>query len=98
MQSARDLTAPLPTSRPMLSFITSNWRGKPLVSHQVIVQLITATTTKTGLKVRCELDQNSYPAGVKVSAAEIKAVNLTLHEFHGEWNYTVTPKALALER
>jgi Rhodopirellula transposase DDE domain len=82
----------------LFSFITGNWRGKPLVSHQVIVQLIAATTTKTGLKVRCQLDQNSYPAGIKVPDAEIAAVNLTRHDFHGEWNYTVSPKALALER
>src|SRR6267378_2257819 len=82
----------------LFSFITGNWRGKPLVSHQVIVQLIAATTTKTGLKVRCELDQNTYPAGIKVSDADIEAVNLTRHDFHGEWNYTVSPNALALKR
>jgi Rhodopirellula transposase DDE domain len=82
----------------LFSFITGNWRGKPLVSHQVIVQLIAATTTKTGLKIRCELDQNTYPAGIKVSDAEMAAVNLTRHDFHGEWNYTVSPKALALQR
>ena len=82
----------------LFSFITGNWRGKPLISHQVIVQLIAATTTKTGLKVRCELDQNTYPAGIKVSDAEMDAVNLTRHDFHGEWNYTVSPKALTLER
>ena len=82
----------------LFSFITGNWRGKPLVSHQVIVQLIAATTTKTGLTVRCELDTNSYPAGIKVSDAEIEAVNLTRHDFHGEWNYTINPKALTLER
>ena len=82
----------------LFSFITANWRGKPLVSHQVIVELIAATTTKTGLTVRCELDQNPYPAGIKVSDAELQAVNLTPHDFHGEWNYTVSPKALALER
>jgi Rhodopirellula transposase DDE domain len=76
----------------LFSFITGNWRGKPLVSHQVIVQLIAATTTTTGLKVHCELDQNAYPAGLKVSDDEIKAVNLTRHDFHGEWNYTVSPK------
>jgi len=75
----------------LFSFITGNWRGKPLVSHQVIVQLIAATTTKTGLKVRCELDQNAYPAGVKVSDAEIEAINLNRHDFHGEWNYTIRP-------
>jgi hypothetical protein len=61
------------------------------VSHQVIVQLIAATTTKSGLKVRCELDQNTYPVGVKVSDAQIEAVNLTRHAFHGEWNYAVHP-------
>src|ERR1700726_1009829 len=82
----------------LFSFITGNWRGKPLVSHKVIVQLIAATTTKTGLKVRCELDQNTYPAGIKVSDADMEAVNLTRHHFHGEWNYTVSPNALALER
>jgi hypothetical protein len=60
--------------------------------------LIAATTTKTGLKVRCELDQNAYPAGIKAPDAEMQAVNLKRHDFHGEWNYTVTPKALALER
>jgi hypothetical protein len=75
----------------LFSFISGNWRGKPLVSYQVIVQLIAATTTKSGLKVRCELDENTYSAGVKVSDAEIEAINLTRHAFHGEWNYTVNP-------
>jgi hypothetical protein len=82
----------------LFSFITGNWRGKPLVSHQVIVRLIAATTTNTGLKVRCELDQNTYPAGIKVSDAEIDAVNLARHDFHGEWNYTISPKSLAQEQ
>ena len=75
----------------LFSFITGNWRGKPLVSHQIIVQLIAATTTKTSLKVRCELDQNPYPAGIKAFDAEIEAINLARHDFHGEWNHTVTP-------
>jgi len=75
----------------LFSFITGNWRGKPLVSHQVIVQLIAATTTKAGLKVRCQLDRNTYPAGIKVSDAQIRAINLARHDFHGEWNYTVSP-------
>ena len=82
----------------LFSFITGNWRGKPLVSHQVIVQLIAATTTKTGLTVRCELDPNAYPAGIKVPDADLAAVNLTRHHFHGEWNYTISPKAHELER
>ncbi len=77
----------------LFSFITQNWRGKPLVSHQVIVQLIAATTTKAGLKVRCELDTNSYPAGIKVADADLASVNIKRHDFHGEWNYTISPKA-----
>jgi hypothetical protein len=82
----------------LFSFITGNWRGKPLVSHQVIVELIAATTTDAGLKVRCQLDPNNYPAGIKVSDAELEAVNLARHDFHGEWNYTISPKVLALEQ
>jgi hypothetical protein len=82
----------------LFSFITGNWRGKPLISHQVIVELIAATTTDAGLKVRCQLDPNTYPAGLKVSEAELEAVNLTRHDFHGEWNYTISPKVLALQR
>jgi len=74
----------------LFSFITQNWRGKPLVSHQVIVQLIAATTTKAGLKVRCEIDPNSYPAGIKVADAELASINLQRHDFHGEWNYTIS--------
>src|SRR5262249_19662514 len=74
----------------LFSFITHTWRGKPPVSYQTIVQLIAATTTNTtGLKVCCELDQNDYPAGIKVSDAKIAAVNISRHEFHGDWNYTI---------
>jgi transposase len=82
----------------LFSFITQNWRGKPLVSHRVIVQLIAATTTIAGLKVHAEIDPNPYPAGIKVAEAELATVNLSRHDFHGEWNYTITPKALSLER
>jgi hypothetical protein len=82
----------------LFSFITCNWRGKPLVSYRTIVELIAATTTDTGLKVRCQLDQTAYPAGIKVSDAELEAVNLSRHDFHGDWNYTINPKALTLER
>ena len=82
----------------LFSFITGNWRGKPLVSHQVIVELIAATTTSAGLKVHCQLDPNTYPAGIKVSNAELQAVDLIRHDFHGEWNYTISPKVLALEQ
>jgi Rhodopirellula transposase DDE domain len=77
----------------LFSFITANWRGRPLLSHKVIVQLISATTSKDGLKVRCELDPSTYPKGIKVTDAEIEAINLTRHDFHGEWNYTVSPNA-----
>jgi hypothetical protein len=77
----------------LFSFITQNWRGRPLVSHAVIVQLIAATTTKTGLKVHCEIDPNTYPAGIKVSDAEIACINLHRHDFHGDWNYTIIPEA-----
>ena len=75
----------------LFAFITQNWRGKPLVSHQVIVQLIGATTTDTGLKVYCELDANLYPKGIKVTEREMQTINIARHDFHGEWNYTVSP-------
>jgi hypothetical protein len=75
----------------LFAFITMNWRGKPLVSHQVIVQLIGSTTTETGLKVCCELDANLYPKGIRVSDEEMQAINITRDEFHGEWNYTISP-------
>jgi hypothetical protein len=75
----------------LFAFITMNWRGKPLVSHQVIVQLIGSTTTETGLKVCCELDESQYPKGIKVTDDERAAINITRHEFHGGWNYTISP-------
>jgi len=76
----------------LFSFITQNWRGKPLVSYQTIVQLIAATTTRTGLNVKAEIDYATYPAGVRVTDAEMAAINLSAHAFHGEWNYTIRPK------
>ena len=75
----------------LFSFITQNWRGRPLVSYQTIVQLI-AATTKAGLTVKSELDTNLYPKGIKVANAEMNAIDLHGHEFHGEWNYTIKPK------
>ena len=71
--------------------ITQNWRGKPLTSRETVVELIAATTTKTGLTVRCELDTRSYPKGIKVSDAEMAALNIQRDTFHPEWNYTVSP-------
>lgn len=76
----------------LFSFISQNWRGKPLTSHQVIVDMIAATKTKTGLKVSCALDSNKYPKGIKVSDDEINDVKMVRDEFHGEWNYTILPK------
>jgi hypothetical protein len=75
----------------LFAFITQNWRGKPLISHQVIIQLIGATTTRTGLDVQCRLDENKYPKGIKVSDRELSAINLEHDSFHGEWNYTISP-------
>ena len=75
----------------LFSFITQNWRAKPLVSYRVIVDLIGATTTDTGLTVHCELDTNAYPKGIAVSDEEMGAINITRDEFHGEWNYTIHP-------
>jgi hypothetical protein len=75
----------------LFSFISQNWRAKPLVSYRVIVELISATTTKTGLTVRCELDPGQYPSGIIVSDAEMAAINIKRAEFHGEWNYTISP-------
>ena len=75
----------------LFSFITINWRGKPLRSYRTIVQLIAATTTDGGLKVRAELDEKKYPKGVKVSDLQMADINLTRHSFHGDWNYTISP-------
>ncbi|MHB1783975.1 MAG: ISAzo13 family transposase [Acidimicrobiales bacterium] len=75
----------------LFSFITLNWRGKPLRSFRTIVQLIAATTTTTGLTVRAELDENKYPKGVKISDVKFAAVQLQRHSFHGDWNYTISP-------
>ena len=76
----------------LFSAITMNWRGKPLVSHEAIVRLIAATTTRTGLKVRSGLDTGSYPKGVKVADAEMEALYLERDAFHGDWNYTLIPR------
>ena len=76
----------------LFAYISQNWRGKPLVSHQVIIQLIGATTTGTGLTVTCDIDQNLYPKGIKVSDAEMAALNIQRDTFHGDWNYTICPR------
>jgi Rhodopirellula transposase DDE domain len=76
----------------LFAFISQNWRGKPLISHEVIVNLIAATTTTTGLHVRAELDNGTYPVGQQVSEQEVAQVNLSRDSFHGEWNYTISPQ------
>jgi len=79
----------------MFCHITENWHGRPLVSHEVVVQLIGHTTTRTGLGIRAELDTHSYPTGVKVSDSELATVRLEPAAFHGEWNYTIAPRTSA---
>jgi transposase len=81
----------------LFSFISMNWRAKPLVSYQVIIDLIASTTTKTGLTVQCVLDTNEYAKGVTVSDAEMAALNIERDPFHGEWNYTFKPSAMRSE-
>ena len=73
--------------------VTQNWRGKPLVSRETVVELIAATTTKTGLIVQCALDTRDYPKGTKISDEEMEALNITGDPFHPEWNYTISPRA-----
>jgi len=75
----------------MFSYISQNWRGKPLTSYQAIINLIAATETTTGLKIYARLDENEYAKGIKVSKAQMGAISLHRHEFHGDWNYTITP-------
>ncbi|WP_030742550.1 ISAzo13 family transposase [Streptomyces sp. NRRL F-5135] len=76
----------------LFSHITMNWRGRPLTSHEVIVQSIAATTTRTGLRVRAELDTNTYPTGIHIGDADMAALPLTRHVFHGDWNYALHPQ------
>jgi hypothetical protein len=75
----------------LFSFISINWRAKPLTSLEVVLELISHTTTKEGLAVTACKDHNTYPTGIKVSDAELAALNLSRDPFHGEWNYTIKP-------
>jgi Rhodopirellula transposase DDE domain len=77
----------------LFAFISQNWRGRPLVSHEVIVRLIGSTTTRTGLRVQAELDRGSYPTGKKVSNKQLRDVRLVENQFHGEWNYLIILRA-----
>jgi len=76
----------------LFSYITMNWRGRPLTDYRTVVNLIASTTTKTGLTVKVRLDRKQYKAGIKVPIDEIKKLNLHPHQFHGEWNYTILPR------
>ena len=77
----------------LFSFISQNWRGKPLISHEVIINLIAATTSKTGLEVKSGLDANSYPDGIKISDQQMAELRLRRDTFHGDWNYAVLPRS-----
>jgi transposase len=77
----------------LFSFISQNWRGKPLISHEVIINLIAATTTTTGLAVKSRLDSNIYPAGIKVSDQQMAELQLRRDKFHGDWNYRLLPRS-----
>lgn len=76
----------------MFCHITQNWRGKPLISHEVIVSLIGATKTKAGLKIQAQLDESEYSKGLKVSDEEMESLNVETADFHGEWNYMISPR------
>ena len=76
----------------MFSFITKNWRGRPLVDRATIINLIANTTTKKGLKIKAEIDENKYETGIKISDEELAQVNLYQYKFHGEWNYKISPR------
>jgi transposase len=79
----------------LFSFISINWRGKPLLSYEVIINLIASTKTKAGLSVKARLDKKTYKKGIEVTDQELKKINLRKHSFHGEWNYTIKPSSKA---
>ena len=76
----------------MFCHITLNWRGRPLVSHEVIVNLIGAVSTQGGLTIQSELDENRYETGRKITDEEMEGLSIRREEFHGEWNYTLMPR------
>jgi hypothetical protein len=77
----------------LFSYISQKWRGKPLVSHEVVINLIAATIIRTGLTVQYELDTNKYPTGIKITEEELSQVNISRGHFHGEWNYSIKPNS-----
>jgi len=76
----------------MFCHITAHWRGRPLVSHEVIVNLIANTTTRAGLTIHAELDRGAYPTGIKVTDKQMESLNLFPTDFHGNWNYSIKPR------
>jgi len=78
----------------MFSFVSLNWRGRPLESLEMIISLIAATKTTTGLKLYAQLDQRTYERGVDATDEQLAAVNITRHAFHGDWNYTISPSII----
>ena len=81
----------------LFSYISINWRGKPLISYEVIVNLIAGTTTEKGLKVKCMLDENEYPKGIKITKEEVEELGIIHDKFHGEWNYTFKPNVSKID-
>ncbi len=78
----------------MFSFISQNWRGRPLITREVVVSLISNTRTKKGLEITAKLDTNSYKTGIKVSNEELQKIAIEKDDFHGEWNYKIKPQSL----
>ncbi|MBW3606634.1 MAG: ISAzo13 family transposase [Actinobacteria bacterium] len=76
----------------MFAHISMNWRGRPLETHEAVVQLIGATTTREGLRIHAELDEHAYPKGIKITDRQMAALPLTKHDFHPDWNYTLEPQ------
>jgi hypothetical protein len=76
----------------LFSYISQNWRGKPLISYELIINLISSTKTTTGLEIKCDIDTNSYEKGIKVSDEEMNQINIEKDDFHGDWNYKIKPK------
>jgi len=78
----------------MFSFISMNWKGEPLVSYETVVNIISATTTKSGLKIKAQLDKNKYKTGIKISDKEMKGLKMQPHQLYPQWNYTIFPRDL----
>ena len=76
----------------LFSYISKNWSGKPLISYEVIIKLISSTKTKTGLDIECEIDKNDYKTGIKISEKTMQVINIVRYSFHGEWNYVIAPQ------